>query len=46
MHGKRVCKDFKIKNLVECHVFYLKSDILLLADVLKNSRKIYFKCII
>ena len=23
MHGKRVCKDFEIKNLVEYHDFYV-----------------------
>ena len=49
-HGKRVCKDFELKRLGEYHDLYLKSDMLLLADVLKNvfrnlwtrSSKIYF----
>ena len=43
MHSKRVCKDFEIKNLGEYHDLHLKSDILLLADVFKNSRKMCFK---
>ena len=29
MHGKRVCKDFEIKNLGEYHDLYLKSSTLL-----------------
>ena len=33
IHAKRVCKDFKIKNLDEYHDFYLKSETLLLTDV-------------
>ena len=43
MHVKRVCKDFKIKNLGEYHDLYLKSDILILADVFKNFRKMCLK---
>ena len=31
-HGKRVCEDFKIKNLLEYHDLYLRLDILLLAN--------------
>ena len=43
MHAQRVCKDFKIKNLGECHDLYLKSDTLLLSDVFENFRKICVK---
>ena len=40
MHGKRVCKDFEIKNLGGYHDLYLKSDISLLADVFEKFRKV------
>ena len=44
MHAKRVCKDFEIKNVGDCHDdLCLKSDTLLLADVFKNVRKMGFK---
>ena len=43
MHGKRVCKDFKIKNLGKYHDWYLKSDTVILADVFKNFRKMCLK---
>ena len=39
MHAKRVCKDLEIKDLAEYHDLYFKTDTLLLADVLKNLRK-------
>ena len=35
-HGKRVCKDFEIKNLGEYHDFYVPSDTLLSADVFET----------
>ena len=43
MHAKRIYKDFEIKILGEYHDLYLKSDILLLADVFKNFRKMCLK---
>ena len=39
MNGKRVCKDFEIKNLGEYHDLDLKSDALLLADVFEICRE-------
>ena len=43
MHAKRVCKGFEIKNLGDYHDLYLKSDILLFADVFKKFRKMCLK---
>ena len=39
MQGKRVFKDFEIKNLGENHGLYLKSDTFFLADVFESSRE-------
>ena len=34
--SKRVCKDFKTKNIGESHDLYVQSNSLLLADVFNN----------
>ena len=39
MHAETVSKDFELKNLGEHHDLYLKSDTLVLADVLKTLEK-------
>ena len=41
-HAKKVCKDFEMKHLSDCHDLYVQSDTLLLADVFENFRN---KCI-
>ena len=38
VHAKRVCKDWEIKKLSECHDLYVQSSTLLLTDVFENFR--------
>ena len=42
-HEKKVCKNFRVKNLGEYHDLYVPSDTLLLTDVFKNFRKMCLK---
>ena len=42
-HAKRVCKDFKTRNIGDYHDLYVESDTLLLADVFQNFRNRYLR---
>ena len=39
-HAQRVWKECKLKNMGDFHDLYLKTDVLLLADVMENFRKL------
>ena len=42
-YGKRVCKDFEIKALGEYHDLYLRTYVLVLADVFEHFRSMCLK---
>ena len=43
IHDPKVFEEFKWKNLGKFHDLYLRSDVLLLADVFENFRSMYLE---
>ena len=43
VHAKRVCKDFEMKHLGECHDLHVQSNTLLLVDFFENFRNMCLK---
>ena len=43
VNAKRICKDYKIKNLREYHELYVQIDTLLLADVFETFRNMFLE---
>ena len=43
IHAQKLFEEFELKDQGGCHDLYLKSDVLLLADVFENFRKIHLE---
>jgi len=41
-HSREVWDEFEMKTFRECHDFYSKTDVLLLADVFENFQDVCF----